>query len=158
MVGLRDCALVQLVFLDGHVLPRSERVHFFVVPTSSISDEVDGWLRALDGRCVDRAREMGCARLGKFDALHDWLHASAEEGGRSGAIHVTGTALGSAALRGSALTRVVTIGMLAEGEADASPAEEEDDDEMIDGGGAELVDAMAGLRVEDGPGCPGCPG
>ncbi len=141
-----NCTLVQLVFLDGHVLPRAERIQFFVCRTSAITEEAAAWLRALDGRCVDRGREMGYPRLAKFDALHEWLHALAE-GGR--AVHVAGSALGDGALRGAALTRVVTIGMLAEGEADASPAEDEDEDEdeMMKSEG-ELVDAMAGLNVD----------
>lgn len=137
---LTNCTLVQLVFMDGHLLPRGERIQFFVCPASAISEEVDGWMRALDGRCVDRSREVGYPRLAKFDALHEWLHALTLSGG---GVHVAGSALGDDAVRGAALTRVITIGMLAEGEADASPAEEEEDD-------MELVDAMGGLRVVDG--------
>lgn len=141
---LRNCTLVQLVYMDGHLLPRAERMQFFVLPTSSISCEVERWLRALDGRCVDRGREMGRARVAWFDALHEWLHALAQGGGRGGAVaHVTGPALGEAALAGVALTRVVTIGMLADGEADASP--DDDGDEDDDEGG--LAQAMEGLNV-----------
>ncbi len=106
--------LILSVFIDGHVLPRDQRVRYTLINDAVIAEGDPGaseWLDALDGRCIDRTSGV---RAHAHERLDQWLYWRARDA-HAGVVMLEGR-LPPACLVGRRITRVVTVHMLAEGD------------------------------------------
>lgn len=110
--------LVIQTFLDGCILPRGSRVQYHVMDDAIIDDRARGWMDVVDGRCMDRTSSN---RVSTWEALEEWMHWQIKAHGAETAseprVFTAWDGQLPADLWGRCITRVVTIQLLAEGDA-----------------------------------------